>query len=377
VDDQQLWQGFIEQGLENLHFVFCLDAQMGLGHLNDFPIFAHKCCISMMSQISNQDRVEIATEKLRGLRFDGNERTSGQLHYSVLHTICSVYSTAYKVGRAYYRHCHRQYALGISQHVDMINVFMSAMRSFSSQVEERVALLTNCETRLEELKTKAEQLIDDRTKNEAEIQEANQIVEELVIILGKKSTEMEHINDRLHNAQTQHSKRNEEYKRLEHLVAEARMSVVPGTIPEYEHACMHTQIHMSACCIHTYMHASAYEVTSQILEQLQTKFIFTSVCVCLCVCVCVCVCVWCVCNTHTPHTHTHTLLFVPSFAKSINFLRTSTLLANSLCKPLPLEKRFPALFGPENPFPRFSEAKLGTCRSHGKSTGPRGAKVVT
>jgi uncharacterized protein YukE len=228
VEDQQLWQGFIEQGLENLHFVFCLDAQMGLGHLNDFPIFAHKCCISMMSQISNQDRVEIATEKLRGLRFDGNERTNEHIHYSVLHTICSVYVTAYKVGRAYYRHCHRQYALGISQHVDMINVFMSAMRSFSSQVEERVALLKNCETRLEELKTKAEQLIDDRTKYEAEIQEANQIVEELVIILGKKSTEMERINDRLHNAQ----------------VAEARMSVVPGTIHEYKHACMHTQIHI-------------------------------------------------------------------------------------------------------------------------------------
>lgn len=242
MEDQQLWQGFMEQGLENLHFVFCLDAELGLGNLNDFPIFAHKCCISFMSQISNQDRVEIATEKLRGLRFDGNERTNEQLHYSVLHTICSVYSTAYKVGRAYYRHCHRQYALGISQHVDMMNVFMSALRSFSSQIEERVALLRNCETRLEELKTKAEQLIGDRTKYEAEIQEANQVVEKLVIILGQKSTELERINDRLHNAQTQHSKRHEEYTRLEHLVAEARMSVVPGRIHEYKHSCMHTQM---------------------------------------------------------------------------------------------------------------------------------------
>lgn len=249
VEDQQLWQAFIEQGLENLHFVFCLDVQMGLGHLNDFPIFAHKCCINIVSQISNQDRVEIATEKLRGLRFEGDERTNEQLHYSVLHTICSVYSTAYKVGRAYYRHCHRQYALGISQHVDMIHVFTSAMRSFLSQFEERVALLKSCESRLEELKIKAEQLIGDRTKYEAEIKEANQVVEELVITLGKKSTEMERVNDRLHNAQTQHSRRHQEYKRLEHLVAEARMSVVPGEIHQYKHACIHKYTYE---CVHAW-----------------------------------------------------------------------------------------------------------------------------
>ena len=228
VEDGNLWQGFMERALANLHFVFCLDLHVGLGRLNDFPIFVQKCCINIIPQISNQDRIEIATQKLRGLRFDENERSNERIHYSVLHTICSIYSTADQVGREYSHHCNRQYALGISQHVDLINVFMSIMSSFSTLLEERVALLTKCENRLAELRIKAEQLIDDRTKYASEIEEANRVVEELTIILGKKSTEMEDINENLQKAQTEHAKRHGEYNRLQSLVAEARMSVVPN-----------------------------------------------------------------------------------------------------------------------------------------------------
>ena len=164
VEDEKLWQGFIERALANLHFVFCLDLQQGLGPLNDFPVFVQKCCVSFIPQINSQDRVEIAAQKLRGLRIGENERSNEQILYSVLHTVCSIYSTACQVGREYAHRCNRQYALGISQHVDLINVFKSIMSSFSSQIEERVALLKRCETRLDELRAKAEQLIDDRTK---------------------------------------------------------------------------------------------------------------------------------------------------------------------------------------------------------------------
>jgi len=226
--DAELWKRFIDRALGNLHIVFCLDTQAGLGCLSDFPIFARKCGMNVFLPSGHDGRIEIVQQKLAGIQFHEDERIHDKLHYALVHATGSFYDLALEVGLEYSRSLRDQYAIGLSQHLDLVNHFVKTRDDVASFIETRTKLLETCIRRVQDLKTNCEHVEANQVRWENEIVGANKEVEELVVVLGQKSTVLDGANE--NNKALEARARNclEDLNRATSQLTEARGSVEPG-----------------------------------------------------------------------------------------------------------------------------------------------------
>jgi dynein heavy chain len=230
---EHLWQTFMKRATSKLHIIFCVEIRTGIRGLSDFPILAQKCSINVMAPCDHEGRVKIASHKIGCIRFDPEDRANAAIKYSMVHAMCSVHDFAKHVGLEFANTRNRQYVVGISQHIDLLNLFRGILDHSASLVDNKIERLELCMSKLKALRLDAEQLIENRAKWDQEIKEADVLVSDLVVVLGQKTSELDKINENIKVLEARVKECSHNLNLTASELAEARMSVTPG----YKGAC--------------------------------------------------------------------------------------------------------------------------------------------
>jgi dynein heavy chain len=117
--------------------------------------------------------------------------------------------------------------MGLSQHLDLVNIFMKSLESSALYAKERVQLLENCRSRVDDLRALATQLEATQKTCGEDVLEQEKLVSEHIITIGRMTAEIEaHINV-TKKSESDVTERQQDLSRSSAALNEVRLKVEP------------------------------------------------------------------------------------------------------------------------------------------------------
>ena len=226
--DDHFWKIFVRRAISNLHIVFCLEMCRGLGAMVYFPRLIRKSSINVMPPCLQENRVQIATEKLKIVRFDDEQTSNKAMKYAIAHAMADIYNLASETGLAFSRTSNWEYIIGLPQHTDLANLFVRTLEASLSSIATEVQRLDKCLSRLEHLRSTSDKLTQDSAKWEVDIAEADVVVNELIVTIGQKTRQLNSVREENKGLEDRVSQSSKALNEATLDLGETRMDVIPN-----------------------------------------------------------------------------------------------------------------------------------------------------